>query len=140
MIQKQNRHSSMSVYLAVLAVDDTIVLASARKPTIEFVFVKFHRIRTMCSILLPLANEVRGKVMFSHLSVSHFVQRGCTHPWEDIPRRTLPRQIPSPGQTLLDRHYLGRDPCVDTRLGTPHPGQTSWTDTPSRHPLWTDTP
>ena len=31
MVQKQNRHMSMSVYLAVLAVDDTIVLASGRK-------------------------------------------------------------------------------------------------------------
>ena len=31
MVQKQNRHMSMSVYLAVSAVDDTIVLASGRK-------------------------------------------------------------------------------------------------------------
>ena len=31
MVQKQNRHMFMSVYLAVLAVDDTIVLASGRK-------------------------------------------------------------------------------------------------------------
>ena len=43
MIQKQNRHVSMSVYLAVLAVDDTIILASGRKTTIEFVFIKFQK-------------------------------------------------------------------------------------------------
>ena len=31
MIQKQNRHMSMSLYLATLAVTDTIVLASGKK-------------------------------------------------------------------------------------------------------------
>ena len=31
MIQKQNRHMSMSLYLATLAVTDTIVLVSGKK-------------------------------------------------------------------------------------------------------------
>ena len=40
--------------------------------------------------LLPPTNEVWGKVMFLHLSVSHFVHGGCTPPQADTLRQTLP--------------------------------------------------
>ena len=44
-----------------------------------------------------------GKVIFSQVSVSHPVDRGCVYPsmhWgRHPPRRHLPRQTPRPGQT-----------------------------------------
>ena len=72
-----------------------------------------------------------GKVVFLHLSVGHFVHRGCllqcmlgyssrqTHPWANTPLGRYPRQTP-PRQTSL---------WADTpRADTP----------PGRHPLPAD--
>ena len=62
--------------------------------------------------LLPPTNEVRGKVMFLHLSVSHFVHGGCTHPLGRHPQADTPL-----GRHPLGRHLLPRQtppPQADT--------------------------
>ena len=49
MVQKQNRHMSMSVYLAVLAVDDTIVLASGRKLNVSKYLITNPKLGFVCT-------------------------------------------------------------------------------------------
>ena len=77
--------------------------------------------------LLPPANEVWGKVMFLHLSVSHLLTGGCIPactgadtPWADISQHAL-GQTP-PGQTYPSMHWADTPrqttPAVDGRHPT----------------------
>ena len=98
------------------------------------------------SYVITAANDLWGKVMFLHLSVSHSIHNGGCLPRQTPPlKQTLPRQTPlgrppadtppkqtSPRQPLTSRHSpgghcLGRPPgrhCPQDR----HPL--------GRHPLW----
>ena len=91
--------------------------------------------------LLPPANEVWGKVIFLHLSVSHSVHGGGVSAWAPLPRQTPPGQTPPrqtpPGQTpsgrqplqadtpQADNHYSRQIPSIPhemaTEAGSTHP-------------------
>ena len=89
--------------------------------------------------LLPNANEVRDKVMFLHLSVSHSVHRGLST-WAGTPRPGTPQ----PG-TPPDRYQHTPTPSqVHPQAGTPpgtppwqvHPGQVQPPQLPGHSVCW----
>ena len=70
------------------------------------------------------ANEVWGKVMFLHLSVSHSVHRGgCASQHamgQTPPGQTPPGRHPHPGQTPPGRHPLDTT-VYGQQVGGTHP-------------------
>ena len=77
MIQKQNRHMSMSLYLAVLAVDDTIVLASGRTLLLLSLFYwRFSKIFSVDLLNSVTNNECHKKGSNLPLSCK---RPGCNH-------------------------------------------------------------
>ena len=78
------------------------------------------------AFLLPPSNEVWGKVMLLHLSVTLFTGVCPIACWDTPPRHTSPRQIP-PGQTpslWADNPPLGRQPPPPWQT-SPHPPNTT---------------
>ena len=72
MVQKQNRHMSMSVYLAVLAVDDTIVLASGRKLNLLKYLITKPTLELICTRRQRLYFNFSSRIGFIEISIGGF--------------------------------------------------------------------
>ena len=127
-------HGFMRHHFWTLFWRDEIVEVTA--PVASLLYIRFQSkfITGCCFVsknfdtLLPPANEVWGKVIFLHQSVSDSVHGGVSA-WAPLPRQTPPGQTPPQADTSWadtlrqtttpGRHLPGRQPLL--QVDTPHP-------------------